>query len=191
MKYYVMTPDSKKCMVEYTRFTKTINGMKTSLIKEEGYRSGEIMIRVPETLGELGDWLLDRDMTMNDAVECYGEDTAFWPFLPTSDEDFVDVDDYDHEFMGAFDGCWNDWSVNQWSEEDEEALYVESRYLTSEETSELLEEVYVVYDEFYEEGLEEDGWEHQGCYWEVHCSVTLEESDEYGKVLEEALLEDE
>lgn len=187
MRYYLMTPDHKKSMVEYTRFTKEIDGIKTHLVKEEGYRGGSFVVKVPETLGELDDWLKEREITFDEAVESYGADFTSWPFLPTADLDWIDVDDYDHEFLQAHDGCWSDWVINQYTSIDAG----EEGVLSVEQKDEMLDKIYDIYDEEYEEGIEADGWDMRGCYWEIHCTVSLEESDEYGNILDEGLEDDD
>jgi hypothetical protein len=192
MKHFLMTPDYKKSMVEYTRFTKMIDGVNTHLVQEVGYRGGEILLHVPETLEEVHEWLFTREMTYEDAVESFGAKPSLWPFLPTSDMEYIDVDDYDNEFMQAYDGCWSDWSINQYtslpdiSDKDHGI-----KPMTVEEKDEMLESIYSIYDEGDLEAIEEDGWEISTCHWEIHCGVTLEECDERGNILDEELEDDD
>jgi len=189
MKQYLMQPTHKKCVLEFEAYTKVIDGIKTIATKETGYRSGSWIIYVPETEEELRDWCRNvHDMSLEDMMEDMMEDidgdTTILPpfdFMPNDEMSYIDVDDYDNEMLEAYDGCWTEWQVRQYANESNPSFPM----MSEEELEELREEIEdreAVDDESAYLGIEEDGWETDGFYCEIHCTVTLVECDDMGYV---------
>lgn len=175
MKYYRIEPTYKKAVVDYISFTK--DGVTAT--KELGWRWGEFMINVPETDEEILAWGNRNEEyyeTLDDVRNDYGlelgEEFPLSTFLPEETDEFVDLDDYDYEMLSIRDTCWEYWNISSadMSEEDKEAL---------------IEELEEIYNEEYEEGIENAGWEYSYANTEIHTSVSVKECDDTGSVLDE------
>ena len=99
--------------------------------------------------------------------------------LPDPEDDYVEItEDYNGQMIDCWDGCWDDWSISTpGADEDEE--------MDEEEQDAILEEAQIAYDEEYEEGVEALGWTFVDCQFDICCTTTAVECDEYGNVLEE------
>jgi hypothetical protein len=82
MKHYLIEPKYKKSVVETSFFTKVIDEVKITAIREEGYRWGSFVI----------------------SVESDDE-------LPDPEDDSIDLEDYIYEMIDVSDGCWAHWSI--------------------------------------------------------------------------------
>jgi len=199
MKHYLLEPTYKKSVVEFTAFKrKDEDGNQIWLRKELGWRWGSWTISVPETkeecleiIKEQGyegdtavlDWATDFGHTVTDPEtqeEVLDPDTSLLEMLtsqmlPLETDDFVDVtEDYHHaEMLECWDGCWEYWHVSSYQKE-----------IDDDEQEAIVEEVEAVYEENYEEGVEELGWEYVGTYYEMHCSPKLTECDARGEPIE-------
>lgn len=192
MKYYRIEPTYKKSVVEFDIFKRhDEDGNLIFLRKELGWRWGSFLVSVPETeeesleyIKEQGydgdtaalDWAMDYGHTVTEGDdEVIPSDTSLVELvqeqlLPNETDDFVDItEDYDMEMLYCDDGCWEDWSVTS--------------YVTDidDEQQELwIEEAESAWDEDYQEGVEELGWEFVDNMFEMQCSPRIIPCDENG-----------
>ncbi len=206
MQYYKMEPTYKKSVVENTTFMKAIDGghkveggntLWATL--EVGWRWGSWVVSVPESEEEIMDFannkvgsLTEGDSryykTIREVYDDYvsGDATLLQQqiidlqsaFLPDVSEacTFHEVDDYDAEMEETWDGCWEDWTINQFCQPDADG------YLDEEELQAYLENV--------EEAWQEDAWSalenldflEEGSEFEIHSAITLKPCDENGRV---------
>jgi hypothetical protein len=183
MKFFRIEPTYKKSVIEWTIFKREVDGKPQFLRKELGWRWGEFLIRVPDTVDEKLEWAqgMGYDNVETCLEEYYGleditEDSLLEALLPDTDDDYIELEDYEHEMLSTWDGCWDDWSINLPGQDDD--------VMDEEEKDSILEEVQIAYDEDYEEGVEALGWEFIECEYDITCNVTVQECDEYGEVLE-------
>ena len=196
MKHYRIEPTYKKSVVEFTYFRRPLEeltgndedkGKFAFAHKELGWRWGSFMISVPDTPEEIKEFLEERggyDSVQEYLADYHGEediivsDTTLQEYLlPNTEDDFIDLtEDYDAEMLDCWDGCWEDWSIR-------------TNGPKLEDVDEMLEEIEQAYDEEYEEGVEELGWQFIDNSFEIHCSVTVVECDENGQVFEEEQVE--
>ena len=178
MKQYRMEPTHKKCVIEYETFTKLIGGVKTYVIKEVDYRWGGWIINVPESKKEIREWCETvRGETLDEMLE-YHSTVKDIQFIPDTTMEWIDIDDYDTEMLEMWDDCLCEWAVHQYEPQD-----LKDCELMSEEDLETLKDsIEELWEEDGSMGLENDGWESTGYSAQVHCSVTLEECDEYGRI---------
>jgi len=183
MKYYKVEPTYKKSVIEWTIFKrKNEDGKDIFLRKELGWRWGEWLFTIPDTEEEQLDFAKNKGY---DSVETMMEDEyGYTPeeemslkdvLLPSVDDDFVDIteDYYDSaEMLSTWDGCWEYWTVDSYLVE-----------LTDEEKEAWVEEAEAAYEEDYEEGVEELGWEFIDTSFEIHCNPSITECDEHGNEL--------
>lgn len=172
MQYYKIQPTVKKSVIEWSVYTKDVEGGHLRAQKELGWRTGVYFILVPETDDDLVEWhraVNEGEVeTAQDVLDFYGvEDMSEIQFLPSEDDDFIELCEYYHEMDYTWDGCWEVWDVTafgatEYSEED----------LVS-----ICESVEEKYNEEYEDGLIGDGWVEQDYYTEIHCPVTIEKVD--------------
>lgn len=192
MKYYRIEPTYKKSVVEFTYFRRPLEELTNNeedkgkfafAHKELGWRWGSFMISVPDTPEEIKEFLEERggyDSVQEYLADYHGEediivsDTTLQEYLlPNTEDDFVDLtEDYDAEMIDCWDGCWEDWSIR-------------TNGPKLEDVDEMLEEIEQAYDEEYEEGVEELGWEFLDNQFEIQSSVTVVECDEHGNVEEQ------
>jgi hypothetical protein len=170
MRQFKMEPTWKKSVVEYTQFFK--DGVH--LTREEGWRGATFLINIPETEEEFLEWCNEKGYeTIEEVKEWYSHvfenEAIVDKYLAICGPDLGDknfeMDDYDHEMVEMWDGCWADWTIATHGEIS----------LTEEEKDELLERIEELYDEDHIEGLEQDGWEQTNYWVEIQCPVTLEE----------------
>ena len=169
MKYYNIRPTIKKSVVDFEVYRK---GNKEEgfqyATKELGWRGGDFTIFVPETSKEIDEWVANRPEgqwtreDVDDFIERGGN-----PFMPSKDDQFIELEEYEWELDSTWDGCWEEWTVNGKGIEDEEAL---------------IEEIEEAYAENYDEGLEELGWIQTEFYCEIHCPVEITEIDDPYKI---------
>ena len=194
MKHYRVEPTWKKSVVEWTLFQrKDENGIVENLRKELGWRWGSWMVSIPETQEELDKWVEDHpnyetiedwaydyghaDMDDDENITIDGDifEILEQQLLPSEDDESVDItEDYDMEMIETWDGCWEYFHVDSWRKE-----------IPEDEAEALVEEAEAAYEENYEEGIEELGWEYVDTYFEMHCSPRITECDENGNVEEE------
>jgi hypothetical protein len=94
--------------------------------------------------------------------------------LPNETDDFVDItEDYEMEMLDCWDGCWEDWSVTSYVTE-----------IDDEQRDLWVEEAEAAWDEDYQEGVEELGWEFVDNMFEMQCSPKIILCDENGHDLE-------
>lgn len=146
-KVYEVSAYWKKSLTEIEMF-KHEDGK--ALNTEVLWRNGTFLIR-PENQEEV-DYLTD----------CQGEDGDIWDY-----EDYESI-----EMLETFDGCAEDFvfygsGENSWSEEEENKL--EEEYETQLEDDDEWQSRY--------EFLEERGYISQGCNWQIHGGITIEESE--------------
>lgn len=196
MKHYLIEPTMKKSVIEvsvFTRLDENDNIMR--LTREVGWRFGSFMVSVPETEEEAIEfveaqgyddiltWAIDFGYTYTneDGEEALDEDLSveelfYQSLVPSVEDDYVDItEDFPHaDMIETWDGCWDDW-----------AIYTRDDHLTEEQNDAMIEEIYEAYEEEYEEGVENLGWEFKDTYYEIHCPVTVSPCDEYGTVDDE------
>ena len=173
MKHYLMEPKNKKACAEYDIFQKEIDGVTYCVVKEEVYRWGSWILHVPDTKQEIADWLEDMGETMESMIDCY-ESVDKFPFVPDSSDDFIELADYDAEFVEMWDGCSCDWYLQDPKGE-----------IPEDKSEEIIDLVQDIFSENYHEGLEDEGWENVDCFQQIHSEVTLKECDDTGSVSEE------
>lgn len=194
MKHYRIEPTYKKSVVEWTLFQrKDEDGVVENLRKELGWRWGSWMVSIPETQEELDKWVKDHpnydtiedwaydyghaDMDDDENITIDGDifEILNDQLLPSEDDESVDItEDYDMEMLETWDGCWEYFHVDSWRKEIPEDV-----------AESLVEEAEAAYEDNYEEGIEELGWEYVDTYFEMHCSPRVMECDENGNVEEE------
>jgi|TARA_B110000503_G_scaffold21500_1_gene32732 hypothetical protein len=177
MRHYKLAPTWKKSVVEYSTFMK--DGILAKY--ELGWRWGDFLINIPETDEEFLEWVnkFSGFDTIEEAKENYSDifenDSITDKYMaicgPDLESEFHELDDYDYEMLGMDDGCWSDWTISGFGSHD----------LTEEVKTELAEQLQEIYDEEYEEGLEQEGWTHKDYWTEIHGPVTLHECDEEGQ----------
>tara|TARA_R110002074_G_scaffold292777_6_gene464485 strand:- start:19 stop:525 length:507 start_codon:yes stop_codon:yes gene_type:complete len=165
MQRYRITPQFKKSVVETEVYSKKgIDGKYIYAGKELGWRTGEFIITVPETDEEITQW-----------VETMNNNGCHWtrpqvtqmlldglnPFLPSEDDTFVELDDYDYEMESTWDGCWEDWNIEGINDDAKCEL--------------LIEQITEGYNESYEDWMEENDWEFVSHTTELHCNPYIEE----------------
>jgi len=170
MKFYNIQPTVKKSVVEFESYRRgnKEDGFQYAT-KELGWRTGDFVISVPETSEEIDDWVANRPEgqwtreDVDDYIERGGN-----PFLPSKDDTFIELEEYEYEMQSTWDGCWEEWTVHGEGIEDEEAL---------------IEEIEEAYAENYDEGLAESGWTQDDFTMEIHCPVEIVEcEDPWGHV---------
>lgn len=174
MKHYRIEPTYKKSVVEFRVWKKD----NITATQEIGWRWGEFIIHVPETEDELKEWCQIRGYEgIQDLKDSYGlEDDEPIPqsaFLPEETDEYVELDDYDWELISTWDGCWEYWSVA-----------ATDKKMEDEEKEALVEEIESIYEESYEDGLYEAGWEDIAYYTEIQTQVSIQECDESGNIIE-------
>lgn len=196
MKYFKVEPTYKKSVVEFDIFKRVDeNGHNVFLRKELGWRWGSFMVSVPETMEEAQEWVENQGYeTFKDWAGDYGhleydEETQEYiedpnidylelieeQLLPKESDDFVDItEDYDMEMIDCWDGCWEDWTVNSYQTEIDDDL-----------REEWIEAAEAAWEEDYQEGVEELGWEFVDNMFEMHCSPKIIPCDEHGHTDEE------
>lgn len=170
MKHYRITPSYKKSTLEYNVWEKKLDdGTLIRATSEIGWRSGTFVIHVPETNDEIDEWLKNRGMSIED----YGGDyeAVKSSLCPSPTDEVIEFDDYDHEMLDTWDGCWEEWTVDIFGSN-------KNNYDPDEIKAELEE----AYEEEWHEGLENLGYECDDCYYEMHCNPIIEECDEYGNI---------
>ena len=198
MKYFKIEPTYKKSVVEFTYFRRPLEELTNNdedkgkfafLHKELGWRWGSFMISVPDTEEEIKEFLEERggyDSVQHYLADYHGEEdiivestTLQEYLLPNTEDDFVDLtEDYDSEMLECWDGCWEDWNIK-------------TNGPVLSDVDEMMEKIEEAYNEEYEEGVEELGWEFLDSQFEIHCSVTVVECDEHGQVSEEESIDEE
>mgnify|MGYP000955409845 CR=1 FL=1 len=111
MKYFLLEPTYKKSVVEYTTFVKKTEDATIRATREEGYRWGSWIIKVPETVEDAVEWCADMNCSFEDDFE-NDLDALIESATPDVNNDFHEVDDYNNEFVELFDGCWADWTIH-------------------------------------------------------------------------------
>ena len=165
MKYYNIRPTMKKSVVEFEIYRK---GNKEEgfqyATKELGWRSGDFTIFVPETSEEIDTCIGNRpegQWTREDVDDYIAQGGN--PFMPSKDDTFIELEEYEWELDNTWDGCWEEWSVQGEGIEDEESL---------------IDELTEAYNENYDEGLAELGWDQEEFFVEIHCAVEITEVDD-------------
>lgn len=150
MKEYIIEPSYKKSVIEWTSWAKEINGVNHYLQRELGWRWGSFVINVPETEEEIQAFVKEYGYEdLESLLEDYSVDSIEEIALPDPEDDEVQLDDYEYEMLDCWDGCWDDFAVH---------VYLEGG-LDEDERSELAEAMQEIYEEGYEDAIEEDGWE--------------------------------
>lgn len=174
MKTYTIEPTMKKSIVEIDIFQKGQGEGKPSLVirKEIGWRWGDFDIHVPETEEEVIEWANFKTgeeyyKSLEEVLVSYDVKTLeemIQQTKPNPDDIFHELDEYQYDMNSTWDGCWQDWDIVSGGDE-----------MSEEEQDKLLEEVEEAYDEEYEDGVMNLGFEHTGAFTEIHCPITMEE----------------
>ena len=175
MKYFRIEPEFKKAVTDTETWKKEIEGETAYLTKSETYRWGAFLVRVPETDEEIKECLEDKDMTMEDVKNFYGEDfdlNELW--LPDPTDEWYEMSDYQADMLEMWDGCATDWDI-----------IVSKDVLDEEAKEEMLDHLMVVYDEEFDFGIVEEGWQEVDCVQEIHTTLSIVECEEDGTPLEE------
>ena len=158
MKYYVIEPKSKKSLIELEHYVRE-DGAR--IVVETLWRGGSFKLTVPETESEIKELLGDS----------YDEDDVeYYSWLPEEDEDYVELEDYQYEMLGTFDGCAEDYHTYNMSDDESEALV------------EILEEEGM--SVFWDEVEMFEGFESENCYYAISGGFVLTECNENGEPLE-------
>lgn len=173
MKYFLLEPTYKKSVVEYTTFVKKTEDATIRATREEGYRWGSWIIKVPETVEDAAEWCEDMNCSFEDDFE---NDLAalIESATPDVENDFHEVDDYNNEFVELFDGCWGDWTI-----------HITGEGKDNYDQEEIQEEVETAWEEEWNSGVENAGYEEQGCWCEIQVQPKLTPCDENGNVEEQ------
>lgn len=156
MKYYIITPKTKKSLFELQHYVRE-DGAR--IVVETTWRGGEFKLTVPETETEIKELLGDS----------YDEDDVeYYSWLPEDDDDYVELDDYQYEMLGTFDGCSEDYATYNMDDDEAETL-VE---ILEEEGSNV----------FWDEVEMFEGFESDACYYIITGGFVLIECDEDGIV---------
>jgi hypothetical protein len=173
MKYFLLEPTYKKSVVEYTTFVKKTEDATIRATREEGYRWGSWIIKVPETVEDAVEWCADMNCSFEDDFE-NDLDALIESATPDVNNDFHEVDDYNNEFVELFDGCWADWTI-----------HVTGDGKDNYDEEEIQEEVENAWDEEWNSGVENVGYEELGCWCEIQVEPKLTPCDERGAILDE------
>lgn len=171
MRTYTIKPLYKKSVVERTTWTRVIDESRYFLRKESTYRWGEFSIEVPETLGECLDYALGRGYdSWAELLEDYGHvDEIPTPeklCLPDADDDYTDLtEDYDAVVEDLNDECSVFFSVD--------APGQEFLALSEEELDTLAEAAEAAYEEEYDDGVSNLGWEYLGMNFEITSPMQI------------------
>lgn len=165
MKQYVIRPQYKKSIAEWTTFRKEIDGTRYTLQREVGWRWGTFIINVPETDEEIKAFMEqhgyeDMDVMLDD----FGVTSLEEMCLPEEGDDDVELDSYDYEMVDCWDGCWEDFNLQCYGEEVDE-----------DEQEAIVDEARELYEEGYEEALEDAGWEQALYGYNISGGFTLTE----------------
>jgi len=172
MKYFLLEPTYKKSVVEYTTFVKKTEDATIRATREEGYRWGSWIIKVPETVEDAVEWCADMNCSFEDDFE-NDLDALIESATPDVNNDFHEVDDYNNEFVELFDGCWADWTI-----------HVTGDGKDNYDEEEIQEEVENAWDEEWNSGVENVGYEELGCWCEIQVEPKLTPCDERGAILD-------
>jgi len=158
MKYYIIEPKFKKSLLEYEHYVRE-DGAR--IVVETLWRGGSFVLTVPETKTEMKEFLGD----------AYDEDDIeYYTWLPEEDDDYVELDDYQFEMQGTFDGCAEDYETYN-MDDDEAEMLIE---VLEEEGSSV-----------FWDGVEMfEGFESEACYYAIAGGFVLTECDENGEPLE-------
>ena len=192
MKQYKLEPTSKKSLLEYTVWRKTLeNGKDVIAILETGWRWGSFAIHVPETEKEIIEWANvncgnpDYYQSIEEVFNDYAVESVeefLTVIMPDPNLEFHEMNDYNAEMIETWDGCWEDWSIRTGWTEDAPVL---------DDVDELIEEVDEAYAEEYEDGVEALGWTFQTCEYEMHCKPMITPIDENGEEIGEPMMSEE
>jgi|DEB0MinimDraft_10_1074344.scaffolds.fasta_scaffold61944_2 hypothetical protein len=162
MKYYIIEPKYKKSLIEYEHYVRE-DGAR--IVVETLWRGGSFMLTVPETESEIKELLGD----------AYDEDDVeYYTWLPEEGEDYIELDDYQYEMLGTFDGCAEDYNFYNMSDKIDEEAQEEMMEVLQEEGNSVL----------WDENPMFEGFEVDSCYYEIHGEFVLTECDENGKIEE-------
>jgi len=169
MKYYDIEPTLKKCVVEYEVWVKDdpkSDSGKIYATKEIGWRTGDFVILVPETEEEIRDWVSNHENWSYDELMQEIKEGGN-PFLPSAEDDFIELDDYDYQMNSTWDGCWEEWSVTCVNMSDDERFELaEIIEVESEESGDYIEWLY------------NNGWLEENFYTEIQCAVKITETND-------------
>lgn len=165
MKYYRMEPQTKKSVVEFQYWTRTVDGEDFRLEREQGWRWGAFLIAVPETDEEIADYCKMHEYDIEEFPDL--------ELLPDPEDDLIDIEYYNAQMIETSDGCWQQWRVTSHQEHDEE------------QAEELAEEAEAAWDEDWDTGVEQLGWTEVDSvtYFEIHGGVEVTRCDEMGSAL--------
>jgi hypothetical protein len=174
MKYYRVEPTYKKSVVEYRVWRKD----NLTATQEIGWRWGSFVVHVPENEEDMLEWVKLKGCESIEAYrDEYGleddEEIPLIDLMPNENLEWVDMDDYVYDMIETWDGCWEDWSVYGPNLDDDD------------EKAAIVQRIEECYEENWEDGLYEDGWEEVTGYYEIHTQVSVVESDESGYVEDE------
>jgi len=197
MKYFRIEPTYKKSVVEFTYFRRPLEELTNNdedkgkfafLHKELGWRWGSFMISVPDTQEEIDEYIEEEGydsvfefadahgctICVDDKVILQENFSMADVLLPSTNDEWIDLtEDYPNaEMLDCWDGCWEDWNIK-------------TNGPVLSDVDEMMEEIEEAYNEEYEEGVEELGWEFLDNQFEIHCNVTVVECDEHGQVEEQ------
>src|SRR5210317_2006486 len=122
MKQLIIEPTYKKSVLEYQVWTKEIDGHNVRAVMELGWRWGSFYINIPDSEEEIIEWANTISKqpsyykTVDEVLNDYGYESveelkSSDIFLPSTDEEHIELDDYDTEMIDCWDGCWEDWCV--------------------------------------------------------------------------------
>lgn len=181
MKQLIIEPTYKKSVLEYQVWTKEIDGHNVRAVMELGWRWGSFYINIPDFEEEIIEWANTISKqpsyykTVDEVLNDYGYESveelkSSDIFLPSTDEEHIELDDYDTEMIDCWDGCWEDWCV-----------YVPHDFELDFDS--IREEVEEGWNEESWDYMQENGWNEEDCYFEICCNPKFYEVDENGKAI--------
>lgn len=145
MKNYILEPKNKKAITEITKWVKEDEFGKYEVHHEVEWRTGSFSISVPETIEEKALWASEHGMTV-DSLDSH-------KFLPNSDDELINMDDYYAEMIECNDGTYQEYSLVSYPDDADE---------------ELVDEINDGLEDDPEDFLEDNGWE------DIEFSISIE-----------------
>jgi len=182
MKIFTIQPTYKKSVVNTVSWWKEIDEVRYVLKRESTYRWGEFSIAVPETEEELKLYAEDKGYdSFSELLEDYGYESNTTPehmLLPDPDDDFVDLtEDFDAMCEDLEDESSVFFFIYRPFADNKEVELTELGNETDFE-DELQLEAERIWEESYDEGLEEAGWNFILDDFQITSSVTVELKDD-------------
>ena len=160
MKYYIIEPKNKKSVIEYEHYVRE-DGAR--IVVETLWRGGEFKLTVPETESEIKELLGDS----------YDEDDVeYYTWIPDEDDTYVELEDFQYEMLGTFDGCAEDYNFYNTMDKIDGEIQEKMQEVLEENGSSVLLDNHPMFE----------GFEVEGSFYQIHGEFVLTECDEDGIV---------